>query len=124
MSVDQFRAAVEAQVIDHGGRYWMLGVNSGAWYVHDGTDWCEADPPLAAGEPNVPPDSAHSTRLAQIDQPVSGGNTSAAAGQSNTQQKAPPTPLPHKSEGISEWVIMSIAFAIAALGFLYLAHNR
>jgi hypothetical protein len=111
LSADQFEAALQSQWVDYGGQFWMIGVNSGTWYVHEGKNWHEAEPPLAA-------------RLTQNDQPASGGSTSAAAGQSNSQQKAPATPLQQKSQGVSEWVIMSIAFAIAALGFLYLAHNR
>jgi uncharacterized protein YegL len=46
---DQFKAAVEAQMVDHGGRYWMVGVDSGKWYAYDGANWQEADPPLATG---------------------------------------------------------------------------
>ena len=46
LPADEFKAAVEAQMVDHGGRYWMLGVDSGKWYVHDGKDWSLADPPL------------------------------------------------------------------------------
>ena len=42
----QFKAAVEAQMVDDGDRYWMLGVESGKWYVHDGKAWGIADPPL------------------------------------------------------------------------------
>lgn len=48
LSADQFKAAVEAQAINHDGRYWMLGVNSGEWYVHDGTAWREEDPPVSS----------------------------------------------------------------------------
>jgi molecular chaperone DnaK len=65
MSADQFEAAVEAQVIEHGGRYWMLGVNSGNWYVHDGKEWREADPPHAHGHLAAvapPPEPARAVR--------------------------------------------------------------
>ncbi len=48
LAPDQFKAAVESQIVDYGGRYWMLGVNSGRWYAHDGGAWHEADPPEAA----------------------------------------------------------------------------
>lgn len=46
LPADQFKAAVEAQIVDHDRRYWMLGVDSGKWYVHDGKDWSVVDAPL------------------------------------------------------------------------------
>jgi uncharacterized protein YegL len=45
---DDFKKAVEAQVIEHGGAYWMLGVDSGKWYRYDGAKWHEAEPPVAS----------------------------------------------------------------------------
>jgi hypothetical protein len=35
-------------MIEHEGRYWMLGADSGKWYVHDGQTWVEAAPPAAS----------------------------------------------------------------------------
>jgi len=56
LSADAFKTAVEAQRVDHDGRWWMLGVNTGRWYVHDGTAWTEAEPPRAAAPtPAAPP---------------------------------------------------------------------
>ena len=48
---EQFDAAVRAQTVDHGGRYWMIGVQSGEWYASDGDAWHQADPPLRATAP-------------------------------------------------------------------------
>ena len=48
---DQFRTAVEAQLVDHEGVYWMLGVKSGKWYRHDGAAWHEAVPPSTVAAP-------------------------------------------------------------------------
>lgn len=45
LTAEQFQAAVEGEMIDHGGRYWMLGVQSGSWHAHDGTGWVAAAPP-------------------------------------------------------------------------------
>ncbi len=43
---EQFDAALkELMVQDAQGRYWLIGADSGKWYMHDGTDWVEAQPP-------------------------------------------------------------------------------
>lgn len=97
LSADQFESAARSQMIDHGGRYWMIGVNSGNWYATDGADWREADAPIAATTPN--------------------GNSPSSA-----LQNVISTPTAQKSKGLSDWIIMIIAFAIAALCFLRLAH--
>ena len=44
-----FETALEASMIEHDGRWWMLGATSGAWYVHDGSTWTQAKPPDAPG---------------------------------------------------------------------------
>lgn len=40
-----FETALHELMFEHDGRFWMLGVNSGGWYVHDGQDWVSAEPP-------------------------------------------------------------------------------
>jgi hypothetical protein len=37
----------ELMVEDSDGNWWMVGYETGEWYRHDGTDWIQADPPLA-----------------------------------------------------------------------------
>lgn len=40
-----FQAALRGLVIqDKQGRFWMLGKESGVWYVHSGAAWQPADP--------------------------------------------------------------------------------
>jgi hypothetical protein len=34
----------DLMVEDSKGRYWMLGADTGKWYVHQGDDWIEGDP--------------------------------------------------------------------------------
>lgn len=69
---DQFDTALREQMVqDEQGRYWILGIDSGKWYVHDGNDWVqsepprEGNPPLSPTAPQIaPPASAHkSNRL-------------------------------------------------------------
>lgn len=50
---EQFDAALKDLMIqDAQGRYWMLGADTGKWYLHDGQRWVEAQPP--AGTPGAP----------------------------------------------------------------------
>ncbi|MBI5303990.1 MAG: hypothetical protein HY868_17780 [Chloroflexi bacterium] len=54
---EQFdRALKELIVEDAQGRFWMLGADSGTWYIHDGQSWVEATPPgVTQREPRVAP---------------------------------------------------------------------
>jgi hypothetical protein len=55
LSAEQFSAAVEAQLVEHDGATWMLGVSSGKWFRHDGIQWRQTEPPAAsvAAPPNL-----------------------------------------------------------------------
>lgn len=45
LTPEQFESALRnLMVTDAQGRYWMLGVDSGVWYVHNGQQWVRADP--------------------------------------------------------------------------------
>jgi hypothetical protein len=42
---EQFQTAVKDLMVQDGqGRYWMLGVDTGKWYFHDGQTWKEGQP--------------------------------------------------------------------------------
>lgn len=42
---EQFEAKLrELMVQDQQGRYWMLGADTGKWYLHDGAQWVEGTP--------------------------------------------------------------------------------
>jgi len=48
----QFDAALKQLMIqDAQGRYWMIGADTGKWYVHDGQTWVEANPSVASAPP-------------------------------------------------------------------------
>ena len=36
----------ELMVEDEQGRWWMIGYETGQWYVHDGEKWVRAEPPV------------------------------------------------------------------------------
>jgi len=51
ISQEEFKAQLEGlKVQDSQARYWMIGVQSGKWYLYDGTRWVRAEPPGEAGE--------------------------------------------------------------------------
>lgn len=60
MTREQFDAALkELMVQDAQGRYWMLGADSGKWYVYDGKSWVESNPYTSAvGAAQTPPPAA------------------------------------------------------------------
>jgi len=47
----QFDDALKGMMVEHGGRWWMIGTQSGKWYTHDGKNWVESQPPT--GQPQV-----------------------------------------------------------------------
>ncbi len=52
---EQFETALQKlMVLDAQGHYWMMGAESGRWYVHDGQNWVQQNPPGGA-PPAVPP---------------------------------------------------------------------
>jgi serine/threonine-protein kinase len=45
----EFKARLEELMLqDEQGRWWMIGYETGQWYVHDGERWVKAQPPAAA----------------------------------------------------------------------------
>ncbi len=48
ISEAQFKAALHNLMVDYEGQTWMIGQNTGKWYVHDGKDWIEAMPPTGS----------------------------------------------------------------------------
>jgi hypothetical protein len=47
LTADQFKAQLDGLMLEHDGRHWMIGANTGRWYVYDGHTWQEAAPPRA-----------------------------------------------------------------------------
>jgi Tol biopolymer transport system component len=49
LSEERMRAALsDLMVQDEQGRWWVLGYETGAWYVHDGEKWVTGEPPATA----------------------------------------------------------------------------
>ncbi len=78
---EQFDAALKGLMLqDAQGRYWMLGADTGKWFMHDGQAWVEANPAgvqtLSPPPPPPPPPSDLS--------PTTGGE----------RREPPPSPPP------------------------------
>ena len=49
LSEADFKARLQDLMIqDEQGRWWMIGYETGQWYVHDGEKWAQAEPPPIA----------------------------------------------------------------------------
>ncbi len=60
---DDFKAQLEELMIqDDGGRWWIIGYETGDWYVFDGQEWTQAAPPAPVlsvePTPEIPVESA------------------------------------------------------------------
>jgi hypothetical protein len=50
------RARLEELMLeDNQGRWWIIGYETGLWYVHDGEQWVQGVPPAVQAETTIPP---------------------------------------------------------------------
>jgi len=116
----EFEAALHDLMLeDTQGRNWMLGVDSGKWFVHGGQSWVEADPYSVGAEGKRIASSRPTTLPHETAQPTS---ISASQGVSNPNASA--VPQPKKGSGCVRIgcttilaIILVIAVASAALYF-------
>ncbi len=104
ITAEELEKALDAAMIEHDGRYWMLGANSGKWYVSDGQAWREVRPPIV---PEARPASA------PIDRPAPGVPPAGAA---PAYAAAPPVyaPPPTRSKTSARTVILGGALGCVA----------
>lgn len=113
---EQFENALrELMIADANGRYWMLGTDTGKWYVHDGGQWVEANPPLKSA-PTAPSNvSGHANAAPIISQPAP------------IQYTAPPAPPPRGGCGRTLLIGCLVLFVACALvgggGYLALTNG-
>lgn len=56
LTEDGFKAQLkELMIQDDGGRWWIIGHETGDWYVFDGEEWMQAAPPVEPAPAPVPP---------------------------------------------------------------------
>jgi hypothetical protein len=64
LSAADFKARLQDLMVqDDGGRWWMIGTETGQWYVHDGEKWVQREPPGIAE--SAAPTAAQPAALAQ-----------------------------------------------------------
>ena len=68
ISEDEFKAKLQELMIqDEQGRWWVIGFETGQWYVHDGEQWVPAQPPhqrsLVGARPHRLPELSQSHLL-------------------------------------------------------------
>jgi hypothetical protein len=102
ISADEFKAGVEAQRLEYDGRYWVLGVNSGQWYDHDGTSWQEQDPPIITAR----------------EHPKTLKPTFAPGPESFSRQ--PSKPATARRSGIPAWVVIPVGVSVLMLVAFYI----
>ncbi len=56
LSEDDFKSRLQELMIqDDQGRWWVIGYETGQWYVHDGEQWVPAEPPAPPAPVEPPP---------------------------------------------------------------------
>ncbi len=94
---EEFKAQLEALMIeDEQGRWWILGYETGQWYVHDGERWVQQQPPRAA--PGAPPAHSLHPGAADLTPDTQPGRVSAAPSR-------PAPGLKQGSDGVSVLLI-------------------
>lgn len=103
---EQFEAALKGLMAqDAEGRYWMMGVDSGKWYVHKDGQWIEGTPPgMQPAKPMTMPE-----RGAPAPTPVSG---------------AQPVPRARKTNSATLILLAALVIVGLGLGALFLWVNR
>ncbi|MDA3626809.1 RDD family protein [Saccharopolyspora sp. WRP15-2] len=95
MSTAKFEAALLETMVKHEHRFWMLGANSGRWYVHGDAGWAEAEPPTIpsarTAEPPAQPPAMPATRTAE---PAATPTAGTAIGPPHRTPSPPPTGPP------------------------------
>lgn len=92
---------------DERGRYWMLGTESGKWFVHDGAQWVEANP--RASTSSAPP--LHLPERGQNTAPVRYTTPTQAPAALSPQVTAPPA---QKSGGCGRTLLIGCLVLIVA----------
>ncbi len=45
LAPEQFERALKSMMVEHDGRFWIIGARTDKWYVHTGREWLRAEPP-------------------------------------------------------------------------------
>lgn len=124
---EQFETALQALMFtDAQGRYWMIGTDSGKWFVHDGTTWIEQNPaPAAAPAAPVRPGNLPERSAAPAapvaytpPQPVAQPVAPAPVYTYAPQPTPPPAPAPKSGGGFGRTLLFGCLGLIVLCGLL------
>lgn len=96
---EQFETALQALMFtDAQGRYWMIGADSGKWFLHDGVTWVEQDPQMP---PSASPAPLRPSQLPERSAALSAAYRAPTPAAPNVTQAPLPTapPAPGKKSG-------------------------
>ncbi len=96
LSEADFKARLRDLMIeDDQGRWWIIGHETGQWYVSDGEQWVPGEPPRPL--PEAPPPQAEAEPIMPVAQPV-------------PEAKPSPRPAPQRARG-RPWVWVTVGIA-------------
>ena len=99
MTREQFEAALQKLMVqDDSGRYWMMGAESGRWYVYDNQKWVQADPPSSTAATPITPADAGSTTETRNDALTMASFTPPKVDSGSQASTGPATPTTTESE--------------------------
>jgi hypothetical protein len=118
----QFEAALHALLFtDAQGRYWMLGADSGRWFVHDGNQWLEQNPPTGASAApplNLPPAAPPPAYTPPLPAPTPAAPSPYVPPPAPAPYVAPPAVVPQKSGGCGRTLLLGCLVLVVACGLL------
>lgn len=120
LSREQFEIALQALMFtDAQGRYWMIGADSGKWFVHDGTRWVEQNPTPAPSAPAAPlrPGNLPERGGTRSDAPPAVYHAPTPAPQYAAPQLTPPAPAPGRG-GCGRTLLLGCLGLVVVCGLL------
>jgi len=121
ITAEQFEVALKDLMIeDTQGRYWMLGADSGQWYVHDGQAWVQAEPPRGPTTPlPVLGECPHCGEPVEEDA-LFCGNCGQRLAESVAAPLPPPPPPPAQKKGIPR-IVLGLVLLLGVVSVVLLA---
>ncbi len=118
---EQFETALQGLMFtDAQGRYWMIGADSGKWFVHNGTTWVEQTPPPAAPAQTAPvrPTNVPERSAPSAYQPPTAAQRVTPAPRYATQPTAAPAPTAKSGGGCGRTMLFGCLGLIVILALL------
>ena len=109
-----FKARLQDLMLeDEQDRWWMIGYETGQWYVHDGEKWVAAEPPRLPAPPSAEvrspglPDSGQKAKEVPVEAP-----TASAAGRAAPVPVEIPASEPIRPRNASRWLLAGLVAVV------------